>query len=892
MSIPHGFVGTRHGRRLLGECLESRCVPAATFGFAHTIGSTNQDLGAAVATDAAGNSYVTGTFAGTVDFDAGPGTTELTATGFGAMVAKYDRDGALVWARQLGSANASGGGIGVDAGGNVYSIGSFRGVNDFDPGPGTFDMDGTQNASIYFSKLDPAGNFVWARSVYNPFGRMSLAVDATGNMYVTGEYTNGLDLDPGPGTLSPTSAGGFDVFVIKVDSTGALAWGKIVGGTQHDIGYGIAVDDAGNVYTTGEYGFPADFDPGPGTFVLPNPGQPRAFLTKWDADGDFVWARNLTDGDGFAIGLSVAVDRSGNVFAAGQFDGVYDFDPGPGRTVLRSPAGQAAGFVTALDADGNYLWAKKLAGTDTVSADRLVVDDLGYVYATGYFRGSADFDPGPGTSRLTVAPAESDNSFLVKLDPAGKHVWAGSLGRGGNGRPFGVAVSETGDLYTTGYFNDTGDFDPGPGTAPRTSAGTRDLYLSALRQARGPLTYATQPGDGADRLVLRRRGNALEVFDARTKRVVATRPADEVTAVTITGADGEVDALTVDYAGGPFRPPGEITFLGGAGGPDAIDVRGADRGYTLTDTAVSTASGVLVTLAGVEAAALTGGKGNNVIDASTFSGTVVLDGGAGNDVLIGSLAGGLLLGKAGNDALTPGGATTTASGGAGIDVLVAAADAHLTLRTVSAARAELAVTALNQTPLATHVLLAVEAAGLTGGPGDNGLDAAAFRGPVSLTGGAGNDRLVGGPLADVLFGGDGDDALTGNGGADAIDGGAGTDTLVETANGRFALTAAALATSNLMGKATVADALVGIDRAWLTGGTGANRLDASQFAGPVTLAGGAGNDELIGGGGPDSLVGGAGTDSLTGGAGADVFSALDTAAEYVDFDAGGGDVVA
>jgi Ca2+-binding RTX toxin-like protein len=249
-----------------------------------------------------------------------------------------------------------------------------------------------------------------------------------------------------------------------------------------------------------------------------------------------------------------------------------------------------------------------------------------------------------------------------------------------------------------------------------------------------------------------------------------------------------------------------------------------------------------------------------------------------------------LLGKGGNDLLTPGAGATTVSGGGGIDVLAVTADADMTLRTIGS-KAELRVSAPNQTVLATDALTGVEAARLTGGAGDNVLDASAFKGSVFLGGGAGNDVLIGGPKADLLRGEDGDDTLTGGFGNDVIDGGIGTDVLVETGDLSFTLSTGQLLVGPLKGKPTAVDVLVSLDQAWMTGGKSVNRLDATAFAGPVTLDGGAGNDVLAGGSGADSLIGGAGTDSVTGGAGPDVFSGLDNLTEYVDYDPAGGDTI-
>ncbi|MCH8890811.1 MAG: hypothetical protein IH827_07025, partial [Myxococcales bacterium] len=95
-----------------------------------------------------------------------------------------------------------------------------------------------------------------------------MAVDAAGNVYTTGFFLGTADFDPGPGTFNLTSAGSVDVFVQKLDTAGNPVWAVGMGGTGTDQGLGVAVDGAGNVYTSGFFQGTADFDPGPGTFNL------------------------------------------------------------------------------------------------------------------------------------------------------------------------------------------------------------------------------------------------------------------------------------------------------------------------------------------------------------------------------------------------------------------------------------------------------------------------------------------------------------------------------------------------------------------------------------------------------------------------------------------------
>ena len=172
-------------------------------------------------------------------------------------------DGDLVWTRRLGGASGDNGrGVAVDGSGNVYTTGIFLGTSDFDPGAGTFNLTAAGESDVFVSKLDSSGSLVWVRQLGGTGTDVGshVAVDGSGNVYTAGHFSGMADFDPGVGTFDLTAAGGTDVFVSKLNSTGNLVWARQLGGTSNDQGFGVAVDGSGNVYTTGSFGT-ADFDP-------------------------------------------------------------------------------------------------------------------------------------------------------------------------------------------------------------------------------------------------------------------------------------------------------------------------------------------------------------------------------------------------------------------------------------------------------------------------------------------------------------------------------------------------------------------------------------------------------------------------------------------------------
>ncbi|MEP7170916.1 MAG: hypothetical protein ABI855_16225, partial [Bacteroidota bacterium] len=334
-----------------------------------------------------------------------------------------------LWAKSAGGTNDDYGKLlAIDAFGNVYMIGAFQGTVDFDPGAGTFNLTSVGSTDIFICKLDISGNFLWAKAMggtISDFGN-SIALDVSDNVYATGYFQGTVDFDPGAGVFNLTSAGSKDIFISKLDSTGNFIWAKSMGGISDNVANSIVLDAFGNIYTTGVFSLTADFDPGAGTFNLTSAGGNDIFISKLDSSGNFVWAKRM-GASGYDFGLSLALDinGSGNINITGGFEFTVDFNPGTGTFNLNS-AGLRDIFISKLDSAGNFLWAKAIGGTSNDNVQSIKLDVLSNVYTTGEFQGTTDFDPGTGTFNLNSAG--SNDIFISKLNSSGNFVWAKRMG--------------------------------------------------------------------------------------------------------------------------------------------------------------------------------------------------------------------------------------------------------------------------------------------------------------------------------------------------------------------------------------------------------------------------------------------------------------------------------
>lgn len=483
MSLPNKFAPA-FGLFLGGLLLQAVPSYAQEFGWARQLGGAQADVGYGVAADVAGNVYVAGYFNDVVDFDPGAGVANLTSGGDDDIfVAKFDSAGSLIWARRMGGADKQQAtDITADGVGNVYVTGWFAGTADFDPGAGVANLTAPGESSAFVAKLDSSGNFVWAKmlggSGYS--AGSGVAVDAGGSVYSTGSFRGEADFDPGAGVSNLTPFGGDDVYVSKLDSSGAFVWARHLGGLGNDNAAGLALDAAGNVHTTGNFEAAADFDPGAGTVNLTSAGGSDVFVSKLDGFGNFVWARRF-GGSAADYGFSVTVDGNGNVHTTGSFFGSVDFDPGGGVVSLISAGGDDA-FVSKLNSEGAFVWARRIGGADLQLGAAVAVDGSSNVYIAGLFRETTDFDPGAGVFNLTAA-GEGD-AFVVKLAGSGNYVWARAMGGSMEEISQGVAVSGD-NVYVGGRFRGTGDFDPGAAVYNLTSAGGNDAFLMQLTGGSG-----------------------------------------------------------------------------------------------------------------------------------------------------------------------------------------------------------------------------------------------------------------------------------------------------------------------------------------------------------------------------------------------------------------------
>jgi hypothetical protein len=475
------------------------------------LGGRNFDQSFAIAVDTLGNSYVIG-IAGGPHFPHFPTTPGAFQTVYGggnadAFISKLNASGsALLYSTYLGGLDDDiGSGIAVDAWGNAYVAGGTLSFN-FPTTPGAFQTTYGGNGDAFVSKLNSRGSAL----LYSTYlggssgdGGSGIAVDASGNVYVTGG-TASSDFPTTSGAFQTTFGGVADVFVSKLNAFGsALLYSTYLGGSGGDSSAGIKVDASGNAYAIGLTSS-SDFPTTSRAFQTIFGGQYDAFISKLNSGGTALLYSTYLGGRGYDTARGVAVDNSGSAYVTGDTRSV-DFPVSSGAFQTTYGRGDDA-FVSKLNAAGSaLLYSTYLGGSGQDVGFGIAVAGSGNAYVTGSSAGR-NFPTTADAFQTTVG--RDGDAFVTKLNAAGSALlYSSYLGGSDPDWGAGIAIDASGNAYITGSTGAcsasacSDNFPTTPGAFQTThGGGSSDAFVARISFANGPgialgpggLTFGTQ----------------------------------------------------------------------------------------------------------------------------------------------------------------------------------------------------------------------------------------------------------------------------------------------------------------------------------------------------------------------------------------------------------------
>ena len=400
------------------------------------LGGGGEDIGYAISLDGSGNVYVTGYSEAPWTCSPVACTHRAYASSGDAFVAKLNPSGGLMWNTFLGGNDSDiGRGIAVDASGNLYVTGGSN------SSWGSPVRPFSGGGKAFAAKLDSSGGLIW-NTFLGGAGYDSgygIAVDGSGQLYVAGTSNSGWSCSPAACTVR-AYAGSEEAFAAKlVASTGTLTWNAFLGSSDNDYGMGVAADGSGNVYVTG-YSYASWGNP-----VRLFGGGLDAFAAKLDSSGGLTW-NTFLGGSGNDFGSGIAVDGNGNVYVTG--DSFSGWSCSLVACTTRAYAGSEEAFAAKLVAStGALTWNAFLGSSDYDESNGLAVDGSGNVYVTG-LSGATWGSPERGFGGGWEA-------FAARFNASGGLTWSTFLGGSGDDTGMGIAVNGSGDVYVTGKSNAT-----------------------------------------------------------------------------------------------------------------------------------------------------------------------------------------------------------------------------------------------------------------------------------------------------------------------------------------------------------------------------------------------------------------------------------------------------
>ncbi|MDD1444191.1 SBBP repeat-containing protein, partial [Dolichospermum sp. ST_sed3] len=306
--------------------------------------------------------------------------------------------------------------IACDINGNIYIIGDFENTVDFNFTTGIDNYNSLGLGDIYITKINSNYTYGWTRSFMGSATEegFSVSIDNNNDILFLGKFGKNVDLDPTSGSyLTNLSDGGAKIAISKFSIDGLMIFTTFAVGWNYVNKNKIFSDKNNNIYIIGNFDVEFDFCPGINTDIHIPLGGLDIYIMKLTSDGNYGWTKTI-GGTGDDFCNDAAFDKDGNLYITGSFQGTVDFNPDAGVDNKTSLGGSDI-YVTKFNPDGSYAWTKTIGNADNESANSIAVNSKGYIYITGSYTGTVDFDPGAGTDSHSSINLYQD-IFITRLN--------------------------------------------------------------------------------------------------------------------------------------------------------------------------------------------------------------------------------------------------------------------------------------------------------------------------------------------------------------------------------------------------------------------------------------------------------------------------------------------
>ncbi len=471
------------------------------------------EAGVELLVDHEGNIYTRGYFAGEADFERGPDSILVDTNSDGYLttyIAKYDSLGHNIWVFPLEVSSDSfflnfdfiHDRMALDSSGNLYILESIQNpLADLDPGLGEV-LAGDEYKNVLI-KYNSDGDYLWSKGF--DFDPANHVIDQEGNIVMAGSAFGVLDFDLSANELLLGTDSVGSTFVAKYDSDGNYLWAfanevqTILSQTYYQYGASsVQVGMNGDIYYIAGVteNSVIDLDPGIDTFIVTAPpGGRQSYIAKYSSQGDLFWGHRWgavsSNNNTLCQSNDFELDDDDNLVIAGYYNGPTDFDFSDSSFILVTDSlvdFNPRNFIVKYSSDAEFMWAFSLAENIVdLNISEVNLDKHNNLYITGAVHDNVDLNPGPETSILELA--ESPEILIAKYSPEGEYIWAMNLestdGVGTQESGIDLVVDLNDNIYVTGRFAETCDFDPSPYVYNRIATfdeSSSDMFLAKYTQ--------------------------------------------------------------------------------------------------------------------------------------------------------------------------------------------------------------------------------------------------------------------------------------------------------------------------------------------------------------------------------------------------------------------------
>ena len=425
-----------------------------------------------VVADHCGNTYIAGYFSNdSVDFDPSDVHEYLESDrNENSYLVKYDAMGKLLWSHLIKNKDGSISDINIDDENNVYLIGMFSGIIEFeDDNEKAILKSNDEYVDLFVAKYNANGKFIFCQKIIsknhnNGANIRSIKVYNYSSIYISGFFEGELCFGSSSSNqqrLESSNKYFYNSYIAKYSINGKFEWAfKIGGDLSSNRIYGMAVDINENIYVTGEMYKNAYFDPSDTSATVHSDSYRKTFLAKYNHKGEYNWAFALASKESVSVPYDICVDEESNVYITGYLNGITDFDPDINKESTIDTE-NFSGYIAKYTSNGNFEWVRHIEAYSNSYSSPIGIDYVDHtILVSGYFEGNIHF---PSSSEnnfdYLLTSSQDEIIFIAKYTSEGECILANKLYIKSH-YSYDFDVDDLGYIYLTGIIDGNAQLNP------------------------------------------------------------------------------------------------------------------------------------------------------------------------------------------------------------------------------------------------------------------------------------------------------------------------------------------------------------------------------------------------------------------------------------------------